>query len=162
MFNGMKQSVFIPECLRTGNIIIIHKKGNTIDLNNWRGIFVTSVQRTIIMKILHERIYHTVALDMTDSQNWARKKKSVRYHIFVLNSIISDVLSSVKKEPIDVTVMDYRQIFDAEVFSRPGRSQGLLYKQSRHSLIKWVSLFLPQHYGAATPKRLEMALPVIN
>ena len=136
MFNGMKQSVFIPECLRTRNIIIIHKKGNTIDLNNWRGIFVTSVQRTIIMKILHERIYHTVALDMTDSQNWAQKKKSVRYHILVLNSIISDVLSSVKKEPIDVTVMDYRQIFDAEeVFSRPGRSQGLLYKQPRHSFI---------------------------
>ena len=66
------------------------------------------------MKILHERIYHKLALDMTESQIGAQKKKSVRNHIFVLNSIISDVLSSVKKAPVDLTVMDYRQMFDAE------------------------------------------------
>ena len=93
---------------------MIHKKGNKLDLKNWRGIFVTSVLRTIFMKILHERIYQNVALDMTDSQIGAQKKKSVRNHIFVLNSIINDVLSSVKKAPIDLTVMDYRQMFDAE------------------------------------------------
>ena len=37
------------------------------------------------------------------------------------------------------------------IISRPGRSQGLLYKQPRDSLIKSVILFLPQLYGAATP-----------
>ena len=51
---------------------------------------------------------------MTDSQIGAQKKKSVRNHLFVLNAIISDVLSSVNKAPIDLTVMDYRQLFDAE------------------------------------------------
>ena len=38
----------------------------------------------------------------------------------------------------------------------------LVIKSFIHSLIKSVILFLPQPYGAATPKRLEIALPVIN
>lgn len=42
------------------------------------------------------------------------EKKSVRNHIFVINSIICDVLSSVKNPPIYISVMDYRQMFDSE------------------------------------------------
>ena len=34
--------------------------------------------------------------------------------MFVLNSIMSDVLSSKKKVPIDLNIMDYKQMFDAE------------------------------------------------
>ena len=45
--------------------------------------------------------------------------------------------------------------FQLFIFSRPGRSQGLLYKHLRHWFIQWVSLFLPQLYGAAMPKRLH-------
>ena len=51
---------------------------------------------------------------MTESQIGARKKKSVRDHLFVLNSIISDVMSSNKNEPIDLNIMDFKQMFDAE------------------------------------------------
>ena len=51
---------------------------------------------------------------MTVSPIGAQKKKSVRNHIFVINSIICDVLSSVKNPPIDISVMDYRQMFDSE------------------------------------------------
>ena len=114
MFNRMKQELFIPECLRTANITMIHKKGNKLDLRNWRGIFVANVLRTINMKILHDRSYEKVALSITNSRIGAQKKKSVRNNLFVLNSVISDVLSSVKKSPVDLTVMDYKQIFDAE------------------------------------------------
>ena len=66
------------------------------------------------MKLIHGRTYEIVAQSMSDSQIGAQKKKSVRNHLFVLNAIISDVLSSVNKAPIDLTVMDYRQMFDAE------------------------------------------------
>ena len=114
MFNTMKDNISIPECLRTANITMIHKKKCKLDLTNWRGIFVTNVLRTILMKILHERVYETVASSMTDSQIGAQKEKSVRNHLFVLNSVISDVLSSVKKNPIDLNVTDYRQMFDCE------------------------------------------------
>ena len=114
MINKMKKDMKIPECLRTANITILHKKKSKIDLQNWRGIFVTSVIRGILMKMIYKRTYKTIDSNMSDAQIGARKNKSVRNHLFVLNSVIKDVLSSKKKEPIDVNVMDFRQMFDAE------------------------------------------------
>ena len=114
MFNKMKDQTVIPESLRTATITMLHKKDSKLDLNNWRGIFVSSVLRSILMKMIHERTYQNVASNMTNAQIGAQKNKSVRDHIFILNSIISDVLSSVKKTPLDLSVMDYRQMFDSE------------------------------------------------
>ena len=117
MMNKMKDQIVVPECMRTANITMLHKKKCKVDLKNWREIFVTSVLRIILMKMIHERSYETVASNMTDSQIGAKKKKSVRNHIFILNSIMSDVLSSKKKKPIDLNVMDFSQMFDAEDIS---------------------------------------------
>ena len=114
IMNKMKDETSIPDCVRTANKTMLHKKKDKLDLKNWRGIFVTSVLRTILMKLIHERAYEKVAPNMTDSQIGAVRKKSVRNHIFILNSIISDVLSSNKKAPIDLTIMDVSQIFDSE------------------------------------------------
>ena len=117
MFKEMKDKMTIPECLRTAYVTILHKKKCRNDLNNWRGIFVCSVLRNILMKLIYGRTYEIVDASMTDSQIGARKKKGVRNHLFVLNSIISDVMSSVKKEPIDLNVMDFKHMFDAEKLS---------------------------------------------
>ena len=51
---------------------------------------------------------------MSDSNIGARKNKNIRNHIFVVNSIIHDVLSKKSKEPIDIMVLDYKQMFDSE------------------------------------------------
>ena len=64
------------------------------------------------MKLVHERTYNKVSSSMSDCQTRAIKKKSVRNHVFVLNSILSDVLSANKKEPIDINIMDFKQMFD--------------------------------------------------
>ena len=98
MLNRMKEQSYIPLSFKTTTITMLHKKNNKLDLANWRGIFLTSVLRTILMKMVHSRTYEIVAQSMSDSQIGARKNKSVRNHIFVLNSIVSDVLSSVKKK----------------------------------------------------------------
>ena len=68
MFNHMKNQVSIPESLRIANINSMHNKGSKLDLDNWRGIFVSNVIRTILMKLIHERTYETVASSITDSQ----------------------------------------------------------------------------------------------
>ena len=57
MMNKMKKEMSVPDCLRTANITILHKKSCKLDLNNWRGIFVCSVLRTILMKLVQERTY---------------------------------------------------------------------------------------------------------
>ena len=114
MMNKMKDQVAIPAALKRANITILHKKNCKLDLNNWRGVFVSSVLRIILMKLVHERTYLKVDKSMTDAQIGARRSKSVRNHLFVLNSVISDVMSHSKKEPIDLHIMDYKQMFDAE------------------------------------------------
>ena len=46
-----------------------------MDLNNLRGIFVCSVLRNILMKLIYNTIYVNVDESMTDSQVGAQKKK---------------------------------------------------------------------------------------
>ena len=82
LMNKMKEQLVIPECMRTANITMLHKKKCKSEIKNWRGIFVTSVLRKFLMKMLHERTYEVVASNMTDAQVGARKKKSVRNHIY--------------------------------------------------------------------------------
>ena len=39
--------------------------------------------------------------------------KNIRNHIFIINGIINDVLSSKSNTPIDVQILDYERCFDA-------------------------------------------------
>ena len=80
LMNQIKEQTYIPESMKGATITMLHKKKNKLDLKNWRGIFVCSVLRTILMKMLHKRTYEVVAQNMTDSQIGA-KKKSVRNHL---------------------------------------------------------------------------------
>ena len=97
MINRLRNKITIPPCLKRANITILHKKNCKLDLNNWRGVLVCSILRTILMKMVYKRTYEKVSASMTDAQIGDRKNKSVRNHLFVLNSILSDVTSS-KKE----------------------------------------------------------------
>ena len=51
---------------------------------------------------------------MSDSNIGARKKMNIRNHIFVVNSVMHDVLNKKSNEPIDIMVLDYKQMFDSE------------------------------------------------
>ena len=50
---------------------------------------------------------------MSDSNVGGRKHKSCINHIFVLNGIIHDVLSSKKNIPVTIQIYDYKQMFDS-------------------------------------------------
>ena len=50
---------------------------------------------------------------MTDSQVGSRKGKNIRNHIWIVNGIISDVLSKKSNKPIDIQIFDYRHCFDS-------------------------------------------------
>ena len=58
--------------------------------------------------------YDIIEESMSDSNIGARKNKNIRNHIFVVNSIIHDVMSSKSKDPIDIMILDYKQMFDSE------------------------------------------------
>ena len=84
------------------------------DLDSDRGIFLVSVFRTILMKMIYSDEYETMDKSMSDSNIGARKGKNIRNHIFIVNTIIHDVLSKKSNEPVDIMVLDYKQMFDSE------------------------------------------------
>ena len=51
---------------------------------------------------------------MSDAQIGAQKKKCVINNLFVLSSVLSDVTATTKKETVDLKVLDFKQMFDAE------------------------------------------------
>ena len=114
LLNKVKFNGFIPEFIQWANITSLCKgKGDKLDLKNERGIFIVSVFRSILMKLIYNDKYETIDGNMSDSNVGARKNKNVRNHIFVVNGVIHDVLSSKKKKPIDIQIMDYKQCFDS-------------------------------------------------
>ena len=88
-------------------------KGEKYDLENDRGIFLVTILRSILMRLIYKDKYKLIESNMSDSQLGGRKGMNVRNHIWMLNGIISDVLSTKKKKPIDIQVFDYKQCFDS-------------------------------------------------
>ena len=64
------------------------------------------------MKLIVNLKYHTFDSHMSDSNVGGRRKKSGINHIWVMNSVIHDTLSSTKKTSIVVTKYDNKQMFD--------------------------------------------------
>jgi hypothetical protein len=65
------------------------------------------------MKLIYQDIYDVIDKSMSDSQVGSRKRKNIRNHIWVVNSIICDTLSTKKKKPVDIQIYDYKQCFDS-------------------------------------------------
>ena len=114
MMNKMKAKNYIPDFIRNADVTTIYKgKGDKFDLENDRGIFLVSTFRSIMMKLIYVDKYNTIEQNMSDSQVGGRKGKNVRNHIWVLNGIISEVITTKKKPPIDIQIFDYKQCFDS-------------------------------------------------
>ena len=110
----MKAENYIPELIRVATIY--KGKGEKCDLKNHQGIFLDNILRSILMRPIYGDKYDDIDNSMSDSQVGGRKGKNVRNHIFVLNGIICDVLSTKKKTPIDIQIFDYKQCFDSLLF----------------------------------------------
>jgi hypothetical protein len=101
--------------MQLANISAIYKgRGNMNDLDSDRGIFLISIFRYILMKLIYKEKYDVIEKSMSDSNIGARKQKHIRIHIFIVNSIIFDVLLKKSNKPIDIMVLDYKQMFDSE------------------------------------------------
>ena len=82
-------------------------------LKNERGIFVLSAVRTILMRLCYNTNYETINSHMSDSNVGGRKSMSSINHIFVINGIIHETLSSKHVKPVTLQVLDFKQMFDS-------------------------------------------------
>ena len=112
-FNKIREEDYIPDFVTLADVVTIYKgKGEKCDLKNDRGIFLVTIFRSILMRLIYLDKSKLLDHSMSDSQVGGRKGKSVRNHIWILNGIICDVLSKKNKTPIDLGIYDYRQCFD--------------------------------------------------
>ena len=113
LFNLCKTRMQIPEFLKTSNIVNVwKKKGDKMDIDSYRGIFVTNIFKAVLLKLIHQDKSKIIDSHMTDFQIGGRKGKNVRDHLFVINGIAQDALSSVKSKPINLIVADFQLCFD--------------------------------------------------
>ena len=90
LFNKIKDNCSIPEFIQWANVTSLYMgKGDRRELENERGIFIVSVFRSILMKLIYQDKYEVIDSNMSDSNVGARKKKNIRNHIFVLNDVMS-------------------------------------------------------------------------
>ena len=112
LFNKLKSAGKTPNFMKKAIMTTIPKKGKKILLKNERGIFLVNSVRNILMRLIFNLKYQTLDTHMTDSNMGGRKNKSGINHIWVMQSIIHDNMSNVKKQPIIIQQYDYRQMFD--------------------------------------------------
>ena len=113
LINGIKINLFVPSPMQLANITSIYKnKGSRQDLQNDRGIFILSVIRKIVDKMIYRDKYDDLDEFMSDSNVGARKRKNVRNHLFVIHGIINSVIQG-EAGCIDIQLYDLIQAFDA-------------------------------------------------
>ena len=88
------------------------KKGSRSDLKNDRGIFVMTVFRMIMDRILYNEYFPSLEENMSPSNIGAMKNKNIRNHLFILNGIINSVIQG-EEDCIDVQIYYVEQCFDA-------------------------------------------------
>ena len=113
LFNKIKNRGEVPEFMKTAVISTIPKKGSKFLLKNERGIFVLSAVQTLLMRLLYNKKYETINENMSDSNVGGRKQMSCLNHIFVLNGIIHETLSSKQNKPVTIQIYDFTQMFDS-------------------------------------------------
>ena len=66
----------------------IQRQGRETRLRNERIIFIFSVFRGILLRLIYNEKYGLINESMLDSKVGARKYMNIRNHIFVINAII--------------------------------------------------------------------------
>ena len=112
LLNRLKKELHIPAFMQLADIVAIYKgKGDKLSLENDRGIFILNIFRSIMMKMIYAEKYEIIDQNMSDSNVGARRKKSIRNHLFILNGIINDAINN--KKSLDILIVDYKQCFDS-------------------------------------------------
>ena len=77
LFNKIKKEYYIPEFIRLADVATIYKgKGEKCELENDRGIFLVTILRSILMRLIYGDEYETIDQSMSDTQVGARKGKT--------------------------------------------------------------------------------------
>ena len=113
LMNLVLETLQIPDQMKLADITSIFKNKNSrMDLANDRGIFLLSVLRKVLDKLVYNEKYPALDLAMSDSNIGARRNKNVRNHLFIVYGIINSVVKE-GRGCVDIQIYDLVQAFDA-------------------------------------------------
>ena len=113
LFNGIKQGLFLPNFMTLEDITTIYKnKGSRMDLKNDRGIFILTVMKKILDKLIYFDNYDDIDRNMSDSNVGARKHRNIKDHLLVIYGVINSVVRG-NEDCIDIQIYDLEQAFDS-------------------------------------------------
>ena len=113
LMNGIKHNQMLPDFMSLENITSIYKlKGSRLSLENDRGLFILTVFKKVLDKLLYFDLYNEVDKNMSDSNIGARKNQNVRNHLFIIYGIVNAVVKE-KKESVHLKIYDLVKAFDS-------------------------------------------------
>ena len=105
LMNQIKTQQKVPQNFKLCNITSLYKnKGSRKQFDNYRGIFRVTALRSILDKLIYNDEYPTIDKNLSDSNVGARQKRNIRDNIFVVNSILNEVIKK-KIEGIDIQML---------------------------------------------------------
>ena len=114
MFNSFWKNELLPEDLYKVDIKSIYKgKGDTSNLENHRGLFLSNTIIKLYEKMILNRANPNIEKGMSRYQAGGRKNYSIKEHVFIVRSIINKHIYF--NQPLLIEFIDLRKAFDKMV-----------------------------------------------
>lgn len=121
----------IPEDWKYGVILPIHKKGDSKECDNYRGITLLTTALKVYETILECRLRERVEKKLSDIQSGFRPDHSIQDHIFTVQQVLEKKLAKNKK--VFTCFIDMKKAFDSisrakiwESLRKKGVDEGLV------------------------------------
>ena len=110
--NRVKEDKVIPNNMSVVRVTCVPKAGSLRILKNLRGIFNVLLLRALLLRMIYNRNYPSIEDNFSNLSFGARKSKSSLNNVFVINAVVNEVKKDSSRKPINVTSVDYIQMFD--------------------------------------------------
>ena len=113
LYNKVLSSGTFPKIWNDGIIVPIHKKNDKLDVNNYRGIVVSSCVGKVLLKIISKRIEKF----MQQSNKWSinqggfKSDHRTEDHMFVINNVYEKYVTNQNKK-VYLAFIDFSKFFD--------------------------------------------------
>lgn len=155
IFNEILRTEYIPNQWLQANIVLIFKKGNRQDINNYRPISLIPVMYKLFVQIIMGRINRTLEEEQSEEQAGFRKTYSTIDHIHTLTQLMEK--STEYQEPLYLLFIDFFKAFDCIEHCYIWHA----LKQQRIPL-KYIRIFKNIYDGSKANLKLEREGPKFN
>lgn len=104
-----------PESMMHANTILIHKKGDAMDIGNYRPISLMSTVFKVVTRVLTNRVYEKVCNQLSADQAGFRRGYSTVDHLLTINLLVEKCREWAL--PLCMVFIDFKKAFDTIEFN---------------------------------------------